>query len=316
MEEVAAAIARHGNVWSLKTNKDMESLYEPLHALRAEDFKKSVKVEKSLKYGPSDRHRIDLYYPTTASTSLLPVVVFFHGGGFIAGDNDITASMHGHIGRPSLSSPQSNALISTGNYFASNGCICALATYRVIPEAKYPSGAEDVSLALKWVKESVETQGGNPSEITAVGQSAGAAHVASAIFTGKLKSMEVTLHGAILLSAPLLYDLRQERRKKNMIAYHGTDSEEEILAKTGVATFRTANTEDVSSSNILLMLGEFDPNEIVDGNLMFVEEYRKKFRKLPCLEVIKGHNHISYFLGIGLEGDKLGKRILNFIASK
>ncbi|KAF8855205.1 alpha/beta-hydrolase [Acephala macrosclerotiorum] len=297
MEEIAAAIARHGNVWSLQTNEDMEGLYEPLHALRAEGFKNSVRVEKSLKYGPSERHRIDLYYPATAPTSPLPVVVFFHGGGFIAGDNDITPSMHGHI----------------GNYFASNGCVCALATYRVIPEAKYPSGAEDVSLALKWTKENVKTRGGNPSEMTAIGQSAGAAHLASAIFTGKLKSMDVNLHGSVLLSAPLWYDLRQERRKKNMAAYHATDSEEEILAKTGVATFRSANVKDVSSSDILLMLGEFDSNEIVDGNLMFVEEYRKTFHKLPCLEIMKGHNHISYFLGIGLEGDKLGKRILEFV---
>lgn len=60
MEEIAAAIAKHGNVWSLQTNQDMESLYEPLHALRAASFRDSVKVEKSLKYGPSKRHRIDV----------------------------------------------------------------------------------------------------------------------------------------------------------------------------------------------------------------------------------------------------------------
>lgn len=207
-------------------------------------------------------------------------------------------------------------LIEIGNYFASNGCVCALATYRVIPEATYPSGAEDVSLALQWVKENVETRGGNPLKMTAIGQSSGAAHLASAIFTGKLKSMDVALQGAILLSAPLWYDLRQERRKKNMVAYHGTDSEDEILAKTGVSTFRNADVENISSSNILLMLGEYDPDEIVNGNLMFVEEYRKKFRRLPCLEVMSGHNHISYFLGIGLEGDKLGKRILDFVAGE
>jgi acetyl esterase len=202
----------------------------------------------------------------------------------------------------------------TGNYFARNGCICALATYRLIPEAQYPSGAEDISLALKWLKENVTTHGGNPSKMTAIGQSAGGAHLASAIFTEQLKSMDVTLHGVILLSAPLWYDLRIERRKKNMLLYHATNSEEEVLAKTGVATFRTANAEDISSSNILLILGEFDPNEIVDGNLMFVEEYRKKFARLSLLEVMKGHNHISYFFGLGLEGDRLGKRILDFIA--
>jgi hypothetical protein len=101
-----------------------------------------------------------------------------------------------------------------------------------------------------------------------------------------------------------------------MVQYHGTDSVTEILAMTRISIFRTAPVEILSSSTILLMLAEFDSNEIVDGNLMFIEEYRKRFSKLPVLEVMKGHNHISYFLGLGLEGDKLGKRILDFIAEK
>ena len=148
--------------------------------------------------------------------------------------------------------------------------------------------------------------------MTAIGQSAGGAHLASAIFRGTLKDAGVELRGSILLSAPLWYDLKQERRKKNMIAYHGTETEEQVLSKTGVASFRDAATEDLSSENILLLLGQYEPNEIVDGNMMFVEEYRKKFSKLPLMEVMRGHNHISYFLGLGLDGDAVGKRILEF----
>lgn len=60
MADIEAAIAKHGNVWTLQTNTDMEDLYEPLHAHRIASFNDSVKVEKSLKYGPSDRHRIDV----------------------------------------------------------------------------------------------------------------------------------------------------------------------------------------------------------------------------------------------------------------
>jgi acetyl esterase len=254
-----------------------------------------------------------VYFPFVPPNALLPVVVFFHGGGFIAGDNDITASMHGHIGSFLSRINISTALTMTGNYFASNECICALATYRLIPEAIYPSGAEDVSLALKWVKENMKGYGGNPENITAIGQSAGGAHLASAFFTGKLKEVDVTLHGAILMSAPFWYDLRQERRRANMISYHRTNSEEEILTKAGYAVFRTMNAENLPRKTLLTM-GEFDPNEIVDGNLMFVEEYRKKYAKLPLLEVIRGHNHISYLYALGLEDDKLGRRILDFIA--
>jgi len=218
------------------------------------------------------------------------------------GDNDITPSMHGHIGR----------------YFASNGCVCALATYRLLPEARYPSGAEDVAQALKWLHDNVGRFGGDVSNITAVGQSAGGAHLATAIFTGVLKDVGVVIKGAVLLSPPMWYDLTQERRRKNMFAYHSTEVEAEVLAKASVSTFRTATQQDMSacSTNILLMLAEFDSNEIVDGNLMWVNEYRKKLSKLPLLEVIPGHNHISYALGIGLEGDIVGPRILSFMKGK
>lgn len=98
-----------------------------------------------------------------------------------------------------------------------------------------------------------------------------------------------------------------------MLLYHNTESEDEVLSKTGVATFINADAACLASENILLMLGQLDPNEIVDGNLMFIEEYRKKLSKLPLLEIMEGHNHISYYLGLGLDNDPVGKRVLEFI---
>lgn len=61
----------------------------------------------------------------------------------------------------------------------------------------------------------------------------------------------------------------------------------EYSSKAGVSIVKAAAVKDLTSANILLMLGEFDLNEIVDGNLIFVEEYRKKFSRLPLLEVMK-----------------------------
>lgn len=183
-----------------------------------------------------------------------------------------------------------------------------LATYRLLPEARYPSGANDTSQALQWVNENISSFGGDASQVTAIGQSSGGAHLASALFLGKLKHLK--LHGIILLSAPLWYDLRQERRRANMLQYHGTESEEEVLTKTAVAVFQAS--EDIDPTELRIMLAEYDPEEQVDGNLMFVEAYRNKFKRLPLAEVMKGHNHISYTLGLGLEGDVVGPRILSF----
>lgn len=80
MDKIQEAIARHGNVWTLQTNTEMNQLYEPLHAERAAQFAQTVKTEKAIKYGTHERHRLDVYYPAEKSDEALPVVVCFHGG--------------------------------------------------------------------------------------------------------------------------------------------------------------------------------------------------------------------------------------------
>lgn len=81
MDGINEAIARHGNIWSLQTNTDMNELYEPMHAQQAHHFLQTVRVEKGLKYGEHERHRLDVYVPINAASGVaLPVVVFFHGG--------------------------------------------------------------------------------------------------------------------------------------------------------------------------------------------------------------------------------------------
>lgn len=171
---------------------------------------------------------------------------------------------------------------------------------------------------MKWLHGNAGQFGIDASRITAIGQSAGGANLANAIFTGILRESGIQIKGAVLFSAPLWYNLNMERRRTSMFTYHATEVEAEVLEKTPVANFRAASQEDLSAcnSNILLMLAEFDANEIVDGNLMLVEDYRKKLSRLPLLEVIQGHNHISYALGFGLDDDILGPRLLNFVKSQ
>lgn len=152
--------------------------------------------------------------------------------------------------------------------------------------------------------------GGDAGTITAVGQSAGGAHLASATWAGFLRDFGVRLHGLVLLSPPLWYDLRQERRRHNMELYHDSKKEDDILDKSGVSVFQKSSISE--EPRLLLMVAEFDSNEIVDGNLAFVDAYRSKYKRLPLFEVMPGHNHISNTLAIGLTGDLVGKRILAF----
>jgi hypothetical protein len=180
---------------------------------------------------------------------------------------------------------------------------------------RYPQGAEDITTSLTWLVANVSKYGGNPSAIFPIGQSAGGAHLATALFTGHLDVVLPNLGGIILMSVPFWYDLRQDRRRANMQLYHDSENLEYILSKTSVSAYSRCTKEDVDKwPPILTTVGEYDPNEIVEGNLEWLNEYRRIVKRMPLWEVLEGQNHISYALSIGVEGEEVGERILRFVA--
>jgi len=109
----------------------------------------------------------DLNSTKTAGTAPYPVIIYIHGGGFDSGCNS--------------ESP------FNGEGFAKRGVITVFINYRVgvlgylsDPEIKAQTGRngnfglDDQLTAIKWVKNNIEAFGGNPENITLMGQSAGA----------------------------------------------------------------------------------------------------------------------------------------------
>jgi acetyl esterase/lipase len=101
-KEIQDFVRSHGNTWSLDVNAVCERFFDDQHAKTVAKAE-GVTPAKGLKYGPHDRQRLDVYSPTTTTdlqqNAPVPVVVYFHGGGFRAGENDISPHMHGNIGR-------------------------------------------------------------------------------------------------------------------------------------------------------------------------------------------------------------------------
>jgi para-nitrobenzyl esterase len=90
-----------------------------------------------------------------------PVVVFLHGGAFIAG---------------SASAPAYE-----GSTFARDGIVFVAINYRLgipgflrLPDAPDNRGLLDALAALHWVRDSIAAFGGDPEQVTIMGQSAGA----------------------------------------------------------------------------------------------------------------------------------------------
>ena len=133
------------------------------------------------------RHLLDIYQPV--SESLMPVMIFVHGGGWDSGDKVIYSFL--------------------GQNFASLGYTTVIINYRLSPEVLHPAHAEDVARAFSWVFHNIRQYGGNPREIFLSGHSAGG-HLASLISldSSYLESLGLSTHqirGVLSISG--VYDL-------------------------------------------------------------------------------------------------------------
>ncbi len=91
-----------------------------------------------------------------------PVLVFIHGGGFSRG------AKH---------APGSPFYDNVGLWAADHGLLGVTINYRLAPQFQWPSGIEDLTLVVAWLKSHASEYGGDPDKIFLWGHSAGAAHV-------------------------------------------------------------------------------------------------------------------------------------------
>ena len=103
--------------------------------------------------GPGGPLPLRLYQPRPGEH--LPVLLYFHGGGFL---------MHNLASHDSLC----RMLAREGD------CLVLSVGYRLAPEAPYPAAVEDAWAALKWTAGNIQRFHGDPNCILAGGDSAGA----------------------------------------------------------------------------------------------------------------------------------------------
>jgi len=91
--------------------------------------------------------------------------------------------------------------------------VAILSSYRLAPKNPWPAGPEDVVATLNWVKANADSLGVDPSQIFLMGESAGTAHVASAVAMPRFRPADgLRIAGAVLLSG--VYDADLEFRAK------------------------------------------------------------------------------------------------------
>lgn len=95
---------------------------------------------------------VRIYYPREAS--VLPVLVYYHGGGWVLGNLD----SHDAVVR---------------ELAATAGCVVVSVDYRLAPEYRYPAAVQDCLAATRWVYAHAAQIGVDPMRIAVGGDSAG-----------------------------------------------------------------------------------------------------------------------------------------------
>lgn len=130
--------------------------------------------------GQEDCLYLNVYTPDLAPKEAFPVMVWIHGGGYISG-----------YGNDSLYGPEflvkKDVILVTLNYRVGILGFLSLETEDIPGNA----GAKDQVAALKWVQKNIKSFGGDPTNVTIFGESAGGScvsfHLVSPMSAGLFK---------------------------------------------------------------------------------------------------------------------------------
>ena len=178
---------------------------------------------------------LNVWTPKEATQEKLPVLVYFYGGGFVAGD---------------ASEPRYD-----GETMAKKGMVVVTVNYRLnifgfmahpelSEEASYHAsgnyGLLDQQKSLEWVRDNIAAFGGDPKKVTIAGESAGSISVSAQMASPLSKDL---IHGAIGESGaaihPTLVPVALEEAEKT-----GLDFAEKIGAKS-LAELRAMSTDSI-----------------------------------------------------------------------
>ena len=120
-----------------------------------------------------------IYSPNLESDDLKPLVVYFHGGGFVIADLDVYDGGPRGISR-----------------FAD--CVVLSVHYRQAPENKFPAAHEDAIAAWRWALANAQSIGSDPRKIAVMGESAGGNLAINVSIAARDMGLQAPLHQVLV----------------------------------------------------------------------------------------------------------------------
>ncbi|MGB3322452.1 MAG: alpha/beta hydrolase [Mycolicibacterium fortuitum] len=188
-------------------------------------------VENRAIPGPAGDIPVRIYHPLDSAEpgAGLPVLVYFHGGGFVLCDLDSHDSCCRRL---------ANGI----------GAIVVSVDYRLAPEHPYPAAVEDAWAATEWAAAHAGELGGDSARLVVAGDSAGGNLAAVIAMTARDKG------GPAIAFQVLIYPVVDQRRKSSLSSPHtksGVLSAEHMQWFTAQYLGASGAQAEVSASPIL-----------------------------------------------------------------
>ena len=255
-----------------------------------------TQIERDIAYGKNERNLLDVFRSSTPADKPLPVLVFVHGGAFVAGNR--------------RTGPVSPFYDNVMLWAIRNGMVGVNMTYRLAPKDPWPAGPQDIGQAIRWVHENIAQRGGDPTQIFLFGHSAGASHVAANVAKPEFHQVVGSgLAGAMLLSGGA-YNVTPElvAQLSTYPGYFGTDAEQYA---------QRSSLDGLVATSVPLWVGaaEFDPPAYKAQGELLRQGLRKAGKKFDSAD-FSAHSHMSEVYSIHSDDITVGDALLGFIRSQ
>ncbi|RZL97720.1 MAG: alpha/beta hydrolase [Variovorax sp.] len=136
------------------TPAEARSVYRDRRRFTQPDAPEVDEVRERQADGPHGAIALRFYRPLGSGAAVLPVLVYFHGGGWTIGDLDTHDTLCRELANGS-------------------GCAVVAVDYRMGPEHRFPAAIDDALAATRWVRREAATLGVDADRLAVGGDSAG-----------------------------------------------------------------------------------------------------------------------------------------------